>query len=200
MHGHSHHEELIEGITSHLKIFLEKSSQSIYIYLDDEHKACNKIFAAMLGGLGGLGGGEPLLKGQDVGQFPLFSGDIDAASISKIIGLGFLMMTPEAGNLVKNAIGAKGPNLGGGAMAAMGAGAGVAAAGARRGFAGAQNNLPSGYNKEDGSPPTSPIRFINPAYYRQKAAVKQATVEGVARKTSGAWEEQVNTGKKGGRS
>ena len=44
-----HHEELIGGITKEFKAILEKSEQSIYIYLDDTHKVCNKKFAELLG-------------------------------------------------------------------------------------------------------------------------------------------------------
>lgn len=45
----SHHEELVTGLSAQLKLILEKSEQGIYIYMDDEHKACNKKFASLLG-------------------------------------------------------------------------------------------------------------------------------------------------------
>jgi hypothetical protein len=44
-----HHEELIKGITEQMKPVLAKSRQAIYIYLDDNHKVCNKKFADLLG-------------------------------------------------------------------------------------------------------------------------------------------------------
>ena len=44
-----HHEELVKGITEQMKPVLEKSEQAIYIYLDDNHKVCNKKFSDMLG-------------------------------------------------------------------------------------------------------------------------------------------------------
>jgi PAS domain-containing protein len=44
-----HHEELINGIAAQMQMVLDKSSQAIYIYLDDVHKRCNKKFATMLG-------------------------------------------------------------------------------------------------------------------------------------------------------
>jgi len=44
-----HHEELVKGITEQMKPVLEKSEQAIYIYLDDNHKVCNKRFADLLG-------------------------------------------------------------------------------------------------------------------------------------------------------
>ena len=44
-----HHEEVVKGIAEQLKPVLEKSPQAIYVYLDDVHKICNKIFADMLG-------------------------------------------------------------------------------------------------------------------------------------------------------
>ena len=47
-HGH-HHEGVIDGAASELAPVLENSSQSVYIYLDDEHKSCNKNFAKLLG-------------------------------------------------------------------------------------------------------------------------------------------------------
>jgi hypothetical protein len=44
-----HHADLVKGIAEHMKTVLEKSSQAIYLYLDDNHKICNKKFADMLG-------------------------------------------------------------------------------------------------------------------------------------------------------
>lgn len=49
MEQHHHHEELVEGISKQLKPILAKSEQAIYVYLDDNHKACNKKFADLLG-------------------------------------------------------------------------------------------------------------------------------------------------------
>ncbi|MBI4181300.1 MAG: hypothetical protein HY528_05150 [Chloroflexi bacterium] len=44
-----HHEGLVKGITEQMKPVLAKSEQAIYIYLDDNHKVCNKKFADLLG-------------------------------------------------------------------------------------------------------------------------------------------------------
>jgi hypothetical protein len=44
-----HHKELIKGIAEQMKPVLEKSQQAIDIYLDDNHKVCNKKYADMLG-------------------------------------------------------------------------------------------------------------------------------------------------------
>ena len=49
MNEQQHHEELVKGIEEQMKPVLEKSKQAIYVYLDDNHKVCNKKFAAMLG-------------------------------------------------------------------------------------------------------------------------------------------------------
>ena len=49
MNEHGHHEKLVEGITQQMKPVLEKSGQAIYLYLDDNHKVCNKKFADLLG-------------------------------------------------------------------------------------------------------------------------------------------------------
>ena len=49
MEEQHHHEELVEGIGQEMKPVLEKSGQAIYIYLDDNHKVCNKKFADLLG-------------------------------------------------------------------------------------------------------------------------------------------------------
>jgi len=49
MNEQQHHEELIRRITEQMKLVLEKSEQAIYIYLDDNHKVCNKKFADLLG-------------------------------------------------------------------------------------------------------------------------------------------------------
>ena len=44
-----HHEELVNGLYDQMKPILEGSDQPIFIYLDDNHKACNQKFASMLG-------------------------------------------------------------------------------------------------------------------------------------------------------
>lgn len=44
-----HHEELIKGIAEQMRPVLDKSEQAIYIYLDDNHKVCNKKFADLAG-------------------------------------------------------------------------------------------------------------------------------------------------------
>jgi hypothetical protein len=44
-----HHEELVNGLYDLMKPILEESEQPIFIYLDDNHKACNKRLANMLG-------------------------------------------------------------------------------------------------------------------------------------------------------
>jgi hypothetical protein len=49
MDEQQHHEDLVKGIMEQMKPVLEKSSQGIYLYLDDSHKVCNKKFADMLG-------------------------------------------------------------------------------------------------------------------------------------------------------
>jgi hemolysin-activating ACP:hemolysin acyltransferase len=49
MEEQHHHEELVKGIAQEMKPVLEKSGQAIYIYLDDNHKVCNKKFADLLG-------------------------------------------------------------------------------------------------------------------------------------------------------
>jgi len=49
MDEHQHHEQLVKGISEQMKPVLEKSGQAIYIYLDDNHKVCNKKFADLLG-------------------------------------------------------------------------------------------------------------------------------------------------------
>ena len=49
MGDQQHHEELIKGVSQEQKLILNKSPQAIYIYLDDNHKVCNKKFAELLG-------------------------------------------------------------------------------------------------------------------------------------------------------
>jgi PAS domain S-box-containing protein len=44
-----HHEELVNGFYTQLKQIFDSSQQSIYLYLDDNHKICNKKFATLLG-------------------------------------------------------------------------------------------------------------------------------------------------------
>jgi hypothetical protein len=44
-----HHEKLVKGLFDQMKPILDKSEQPIFIYLDDNHKACNDKLASMLG-------------------------------------------------------------------------------------------------------------------------------------------------------
>ena len=44
-----HHLHLVKELAEELKPVLSKSPQAIYLYLDDEHKICNKKFADLLG-------------------------------------------------------------------------------------------------------------------------------------------------------
>ena len=44
-----HHEELVKGLYDQMKPIIEGSDQPIFIYLDDNHKACNQKLASMLG-------------------------------------------------------------------------------------------------------------------------------------------------------
>ena len=44
-----HHEELVKGLYEQMKPVLDGSEQPIFIYLDDNHKACNNKLASMLG-------------------------------------------------------------------------------------------------------------------------------------------------------
>ena len=41
-------EEILKEVFNQLKEILNSSDQSIYIYIDDEHKICNEKFASML--------------------------------------------------------------------------------------------------------------------------------------------------------
>lgn len=43
------HEHLVKELTEQLAPLFEKSTQGIYLYLDDKHKSCNKKFSEMLG-------------------------------------------------------------------------------------------------------------------------------------------------------
>jgi len=44
-----HHEELVDGFHNQLKKIFDSSEQAIYLYLDDNHKVCNKKYANLLG-------------------------------------------------------------------------------------------------------------------------------------------------------
>lgn len=44
-----HHEDLVSGFHNQLKEIFDSSEQAIYLYLDDNHKVCNKKFAKMQG-------------------------------------------------------------------------------------------------------------------------------------------------------
>jgi hypothetical protein len=45
----AHHEELVKGLYEQMKKISESSEQAMYLYLDDNHKACNNKFATLLG-------------------------------------------------------------------------------------------------------------------------------------------------------
>ena len=47
-HGHSHG-DLLGELAEQLQPLLESSEQAIYLYMDDDHKVCNKHFASLLG-------------------------------------------------------------------------------------------------------------------------------------------------------
>ncbi len=49
MEEHQHHEQLVGGLHRQLKAVFDESAQGIYLYLDDNHKVCNKRFASLLG-------------------------------------------------------------------------------------------------------------------------------------------------------
>jgi PAS domain S-box-containing protein len=44
-----HHEHLVKELSDQLEPIFSQSPQAIYLYLDDEHKSCNKKFSGMLG-------------------------------------------------------------------------------------------------------------------------------------------------------
>jgi PAS domain S-box-containing protein len=44
-----HHEKLVSGLLNQMKVIFESSEQPLYLYLDDNHWACNKRFADLLG-------------------------------------------------------------------------------------------------------------------------------------------------------
>lgn len=79
------------------------------------------ILAGYLGNIGALGGTGDIITPGNVTKLPLLAGDIDPSTLGKLVGIGLLLMTPAAADLVKNAIGAK--SQGGGAAGAAAAGA-----------------------------------------------------------------------------
>ncbi len=46
--GHTHG-DLFQNLLHELQPVLEHSEQAVYVYFDDEHKACNEKFASLLG-------------------------------------------------------------------------------------------------------------------------------------------------------
>ena len=49
MSEQSHHEDIVNRFHGQLKQIFDDSPQAIYLYLDDNHKVCNKKFASLLG-------------------------------------------------------------------------------------------------------------------------------------------------------
>ena len=44
----AHHEQVVKGLYEQMKPVFDSSEQPIFLYLDDNHKACNSKFAKML--------------------------------------------------------------------------------------------------------------------------------------------------------
>ena len=44
-----HHVELVKGLSDQMKPIMDGTEQPMFIYLDDNHKACNNRLASMLG-------------------------------------------------------------------------------------------------------------------------------------------------------
>lgn len=49
MNQHEHHGELVEGFLKEQKEIFESSDQAMYVFLDDDCRACNGKFASLLG-------------------------------------------------------------------------------------------------------------------------------------------------------
>lgn len=81
------------------------------------------ILAGYLGGIGALGNDTPAISSSagNVQKFPLLAGDIDQKDLGRLVGIGILLMTPAAAEMVKNAIGSKSPGGGAAGKAAAGA-------------------------------------------------------------------------------
>lgn len=91
------------------------------------------VLAGYIGGISDLGASTPAISETqgNITKFPLLAGDLDPTILGKLAGIGLLLMTPAAAQMVKDAIGAKGgPNVGAGVGAALASGAGVVGAGA----------------------------------------------------------------------
>ncbi len=46
---HDSHKTILKGVREQLADVFDESEQSVYVYLDDSNKACNKRFASLLG-------------------------------------------------------------------------------------------------------------------------------------------------------
>ncbi len=92
------------------------------------------ILAGILGNISSLGStGKGAITGGDVGQFPLLTGQLNVDSITSLIGIGILFMTPSAAKIVKERFGVKEGALGAGAGAGLATFGAGAAAGRRIG-------------------------------------------------------------------
>jgi len=49
MDQHEHHGELVMGFLAEQKHIFDSSNQGMYVYLDDDCRACNNNFASLLG-------------------------------------------------------------------------------------------------------------------------------------------------------
>jgi hypothetical protein len=49
MDEHMHSKELIEGIAKQFAVIISESEQSVYLFLEDSLKVCNKNFSDLLG-------------------------------------------------------------------------------------------------------------------------------------------------------
>src|SRR3989337_3635035 len=80
------------------------------------------IFAGILAGIGAFGAtGDPAFGEEQLTKFPLLFGGFEAKTFMSLLGIGFLLATPEAINMVKRFItGGQGGGGGFGAGAAIG--------------------------------------------------------------------------------
>ncbi|MBI5127318.1 PAS domain-containing protein [Candidatus Roizmanbacteria bacterium] len=49
MHNHNDHSDLVKGFVESQKEVFDSSDQAMYVFLDDDSRACNEKFAQLLG-------------------------------------------------------------------------------------------------------------------------------------------------------
>lgn len=85
------HEILLDELRAEYKAILDGSPQSIYVYLDNEHKICNEKFAALIG--------YKSVREYETSEDPMV--DVHESSINALVGAYQNAMQAKTGSTIQ---------------------------------------------------------------------------------------------------